>query len=264
MGLKRLKNNLLSINNLRKFAGYSLVSAAIESDFKLEIYNDMPESNVLVLSPHPDDDIFGCGGALKLHANHGSSIKIVYLTDGAGGAGKSSSQKQKKLALVREKEARKAAEIVGANDLIFWHYQDGKLSSNKTTQKLLSALISDFKPDIIYAPSFLDPHHDHLETCRILQAVLSETKYDGVIYSYEIWAPIYANRLICIDRTVDKKELAILAHESQAKQRSYFDAIMGLNKYRAGMYGLGNYAEAFLACNKELYLKLYKLVEFKK
>ncbi len=264
MNIKRLKDNLLSVNNLRKFAGYSIFRSGVKSDFKLEIYNSMPECNVLVLSPHPDDDVIGCGGALRLHADSGASIKVVYLTDGSSGEGKKDKSREKKVAMVRESEAKKAGEIIGANDLIFWRYQDGKLPNNKTTQKLLLTLISDFKPDIIYAPSFLDPHPDHLEACKILRDALKQVNFEGTIYSYEIWTPIYANRLISIDKSVHKKELAVLAHESQNKERSYFEAIMGLNRYRAGMHNAGKYAEAYFACNKELYLKLFELVEFKR
>ena len=223
----------------------------------------MPPVNVLVLSPHPDDDAIGCGGTIKLHSDSGAVIKTVFLTDGSAGKRRASKDAQKKLVELREKETRRAGEILGISDLIFWRYQDGKLACNKTTTKLLSTLISDFKPDIIYAPSFLDPHPDHLETARILYCSLSENQYQGTIYSYEVWSPIYANRIICIDETIHKKELAILAHESQLKERSYFDAVMGLNRYRAGMYSAGQYAEAFLSTNKELYLRLFDLASFK-
>jgi len=258
-----LKDNLLSLNNLRKFAGFAILNQAINADFKLEAYNAMPQSRVLVLSPHPDDDVIGCGGTIKLHSESGSIIKTVYLTDGSGGSGKLTKEKQQKLVSLRENEARKAAEIVGANDLVFWRYQDGRLPVNKTTEKLLSTLISDFQPDIIYAPSFLDPHPDHLATVRILANALKKLPYEGIIYFYEIWAPLYINRLVNIDQTVDKKELAVLSHESQIKERSYFDAVMGLNRYRAGMYNAGTYAEGFLSTTKELFLKLFDIANFK-
>ena len=39
---------------------------------------------VLVISPHPDDEIFGCGGALALYRKQGAQIHVHVLTDGAG------------------------------------------------------------------------------------------------------------------------------------------------------------------------------------
>ena len=40
--------------------------------------------NVLVLAPHPDDEIFGCGGCLALYRRAGVNIHVYVLSDGAG------------------------------------------------------------------------------------------------------------------------------------------------------------------------------------
>jgi LmbE family N-acetylglucosaminyl deacetylase len=39
---------------------------------------------VLVLAPHPDDEIFGCGGALALYVQLGAQVDVVVVTDGTG------------------------------------------------------------------------------------------------------------------------------------------------------------------------------------
>ena len=41
----------------------------------------------LVLAPHPDDEVYGCGGAVALHVQAGHRVHVVILTDGAGQAG---------------------------------------------------------------------------------------------------------------------------------------------------------------------------------
>ncbi|MEI6498763.1 MAG: PIG-L family deacetylase [bacterium] len=265
MSFKRLKDNLLSINNLRKFAGYQIFNLAAQSHFKLEIPKAVQHGNILVLSPHPDDDAIGCGATLRLHAENNSNIKIVYLTDGSNGAEQElKKDERKKLIEKREQEAKDAAELLGVSSLTFWRYEDGQINNNKVTQKLLTTLISSFKPDIIYTPSFLDPHPDHYETCKILYSTLKSSDFEGEVWSYEVWSPIYANRIVNVDKTFDKKELAILAHKSQLADRSYLSAIRGLNQYRAGMFNVSEYAEAFFACNRELYIKLFELINFKK
>ncbi|HQQ79461.1 MAG TPA: PIG-L family deacetylase, partial [Thermoanaerobaculia bacterium] len=38
---------------------------------------------VLVLAPHPDDEVFGCGGALADLASRGATIDVLLVTDGA-------------------------------------------------------------------------------------------------------------------------------------------------------------------------------------
>ena len=37
---------------------------------------------VLVFAPHPDDEVFGCGGAIALHAQAGHPVRVVLLTAG--------------------------------------------------------------------------------------------------------------------------------------------------------------------------------------
>ena len=33
---------------------------------------------VLCISPHPDDDVIGCGGTLSMLSNNGSEIHVAY------------------------------------------------------------------------------------------------------------------------------------------------------------------------------------------
>ena len=42
-------------------------------------------SPVLVLAPHPDDEVFGCGGALVQAVRNGTPVRVVVLTDGEAG-----------------------------------------------------------------------------------------------------------------------------------------------------------------------------------
>ena len=47
---------------------------------------EKPEGQrVLVIAPHPDDDVIGCGGTIRLHRRLGHSVFILYLSDGERG-----------------------------------------------------------------------------------------------------------------------------------------------------------------------------------
>ena len=63
----------------------------------------LPARSVLVLAPHPDDEVFACGGAIMRHVGAGVPVSVLVLTDGAlyGDAS------------VRQLESRAAAKVLG-------------------------------------------------------------------------------------------------------------------------------------------------------
>ena len=109
---------------------------------------EKPEgSRVLVLSPHPDDDITGCGGVLYKHHLAGDHIVTVYLTDGRkGGTGV---EPEEQIILERRKEAQKAADIIGIHRLVFMDNEDSKLGLN-INKKTISQLVEFMKEVIVW------------------------------------------------------------------------------------------------------------------
>lgn len=264
---KKLKAKFLRLEHFRKFIGQEMSFNAIQSNFKLQINSTLPSGRVLVLSPHPDDDVLGCGGVMALHQQAGDEVKILCITDGSMGfpdINRPTTREKTELVREREFEVKESAKILSVTDLVFWRYRDGNLSANSSAVKLMINLLNLYKPEIIYLPSFQDSNSDHFETCKIFIEALKKTPLDPEVISYEVWSPLFANRIISIDKVFEQKKRAIELHKTQLKSRGYLSAIVGLNQYRAGMFNAGNYAEAFFSCNKELYFKLFDLIEFKK
>ena len=261
--IRKAKDYLLHLNSLRKAFGGGILYSAIRTKLKLQILGGISQKKTLVLSPHPDDDVIGCGGTLSLLTKENSQIKIIYLTQGSGGTEKRLSQREKKaLGEEREEEARRAAKLIGTGDIEFWRYQDGGLSGGRAIGKLMTELIVKFDPEVIFCPSFQDSHPDHVQTVRILCGALKNMpNFRGEIWSYEVWSPLFANRLIKIDGVIEVKKQALSCHKSQLESRSYLKAVIGLATYRAGMFMAGEYAEAFFACDRSLYLKLFDLID---
>lgn len=264
MKLSKAKDYLLHLNNLRKAFGSAIFFSAIDSKLKLDVLENLLSKKVLVLSPHPDDDVIGCGGTIAMLSRNESAIKIVFLTQGSMGASSKerlSSREKIEFAKTRENEAREAARILGVSDLDFWRYKDGSLLAGRTPIKALSNLLKTYEPEIIFCPTFQDPHPDHFETAKLLARALPWSTFSGEIWLYEIWTPVYANRIVKIDKTIETKKNALNSHKSQMQSRSYFNAVLGLNTYRAGMNLAGEYAEAFFACDEKLFLKIFNLIE---
>ncbi len=242
--MQKFKNYLLDLNFLRKSIGFQAFLSSYSKNIRLKILEKPKSGRVLVLAPHPDDEAIGLGGTIIKHIDSGDKLKIVYLTD------------NKKNRALRAKEAKKAAHIMGVKQIEFCHFKDGKLFATKKEIKKILSILLKFKPKIIYVPFFLDPHPDHQMTARILKEVFKKSNLKAEIYSYEIWTPLLANRIIKIDDVISQKILAIKAYKSQNKERGYLGATLGLNSYRAGMHNAGDKAEAFFKAGSELYISI--------
>jgi len=219
-----------------------------------------PGKTILSLSPHSDDDVIGWGGWLHMNHLEGNRIVSLCLTDGGGGGGRLYPDREE-LVQVRKQEFRKAAQIIGTDDVLFWDEPDGQLNPNRNLVNRLRGLIDRVCPDIVILPSVLDDHPDHQATGELLAKTLSrETDKDIVCLQGEIWTPLPVwNRFVSIDAVVEVKNRAIQAFETQLKQADLLDASVGLARYRAVFAQQGNqYSECFLGTSSKEYIDLYK------
>lgn len=266
--MKKLLNIVLSTNQFRKTVGYNSIVEAMRCDLRLKIIdnpNDVIAShtkqshkNILILSPHPDDDVFGCGGTIIKHIKNGDKVNISYFCDGSHGT--RDGKRDLSLIKTRQQETKKSAQTMGLdkNNLIFLDYEDGKLSDNKKTIDKLSQLIQKIKPQIIYLPSILDDNPDHRAVNKIFYKTLEQPLSDFMIAMYEIWTPILPNRIINITSVVDIKTKAMQTHKSQLACRDYDQAILALNKYRSTINNISGFAEGFLICSPKIYKTFFK------
>lgn len=265
--MKRLLKQGLSLISLRRSLGFGAVFAATKFDVHLT-QPKLEFKNVLVLAPHPDDDAFALGGTIKKLSTAGAKVTVAYFCNGSGGViegrpeGEELGVKTRRddtLIAIRKNEAQNAAKILGINELIFWGYPDGKLAAGTSVIRALQDLMGRVVPDIIFLPSFLDNHGDHRVVNEIfINAVSNIDRKDFEIWAYEIWTPIFVNRLVDISLYIKTKQEAMRAHESQMKTRGYEKAILGLNQYRAEINKISGFAEGFFAAPFDLYLKLYR------
>src|SRR3989475_10123341 len=45
-------------------------------------FQEWNNKTIMIVSPHPDDDIIGCGGAPAFFSGRGNRLIVVYLTNG--------------------------------------------------------------------------------------------------------------------------------------------------------------------------------------
>src|SRR3954451_7311007 len=189
---------------------------------------DLRGERLLVLAPHPDDEVIGCGGLVTLHLRDGRKVRVVVATDGAE-AGDASQ---------RESESRAALASLGDATIEFLRFPDRKLTDARELDDRISSILREWKPDLIAVPSPLEIHPDHVALSRAFCDLIAR---DATLFAdlavarvafYEVSAPLRPNALVDITSVADTKYAAIAAHASQASFRDYTSYARGLNVWR--------------------------------
>lgn len=203
-------------------------------------------NHVLVISPHPDDEAVGCGGAICAHRAEGDPVRAVFLTSGEhGGHGRPPEE----TARVREEEARSAAAILGIGLIDFWRQPDGALRSTHALVERLRTLLVAWQPAVLYVTHEDEMHPDHRAAARLVRRALAA----GLpalpdVRMYEVWTPLQRmDEIVDISPFVETKLAAVRAHKSQCDVLRFDEAVLGLNRYRGEMHSWpgGPYAEVF-------------------
>ncbi len=198
---------------------------------------------VIVLAPHPDDEALGCGGTLILLKRRGASITTVYLTDGERLHGEPSQSTAEK----RRKEAQRASEIFGCTNPVFLDLPDGGLANCvDVAYEKLQQLIRQKEPDIVFSPSLIDYHPDHIATARVIVKVLDSLRSFRVAF-YEVYSTVRFTDLVDISEVVEEKRRAISSYETSLYgiPKVFVRAALGLNAHRALFFQNSSLYEAF-------------------
>lgn len=210
---------------------------------------------VLVLSPHPDDETFGCGGTIRLLTKAGTPVDVVYLTRGELGIEApetSNATQRQELAVIRTREAQAACEILGVRHVFFLDGADGQLSEHPQVARQLAALLRENNYQRVFCPGANEAHVDHQAAYRWFCQAINETRRDLDIWCYEVWTPLHPNMHVPIDETMPDKIKAAQAHASQLACLDYRSAFCGLAAYRSLACPPSKYAEAFFILHSKL------------
>jgi len=196
-------------------------------------FREWAGKTILVISPHPDDDIIGVGGALALLSGRGNRVVVVYLSAGEKGTFDSSLSPDV-VRTIRKREAAAAYRTLGFSDaeLVWFDYPDGELdfAPQLEIRRKLVSLIRRRRPDVIFAPDpggkFYRYHYrDHrsaaLVSADAIGAAMWPLEYQepGVsafrvpeVYYYYTAEP---NVKLAISEVYDRKLAALGQHRSQ-------------------------------------------------
>lgn len=216
------------------------------------------KKKILILSPHADDEILGCGGFISKYSNKNYIISVLILTNANKGAPEIYSSKE--IEHIR-KEAKIANKLIGTKNLFFENLPALKLNNLPTYKisNIINKYILKINPEIILIPSSNDIHDDHKIIFKASKISMRPNKKSNLkkILSYEVLSetewnenektfnPNYFVGLNKVD--INNKIKAFLKYKSQVKKFPHprsKEAIMNLSRVR-GSQVFKQYAEAF-------------------
>ncbi|MDP3662785.1 MAG: rhamnan synthesis F family protein [Nitrosomonas sp.] len=190
---------------------------------------NIPCTHALVFAPHPDDEVFGCGGAIMRHIEQNVPVRVIIVSDGAHGV---SDENKTEYTQQRRNESITAAHLLGYGMPIFWQYQDRQVCySEKLIQEILTA-IRETGADLVYAPSIFEMHPDHRAMGMAVVEAIRRIGKAVRVALYEVGIPLRPNLLLDISDLAARKTAAMECFVSQNARQRYDQHITALNRYR--------------------------------
>ena len=195
--------------------------------------------NILVISPHPDDDVLGAGGTMAEAAAQGKGVFSVYVTDGRGSPRKDRGITDEEMASCRKNEALASLKAVGAAGGFFLERRSQELTGagGAEAREELEKIVEILRPSEVYLPAPYERHKTHqLCTALILDVLRVAGGWPMEVLGYSLWGCFWGGKkriVRDISSVIRKKVEAVLAHASQIEYKNYHQGILGKNNYEA-------------------------------
>lgn len=217
-------------------------------------------NKILIIAPHPDDEVLGCGGIIAKNAAKGNDVYVVIVTNAYVGAPEMFTEKGTEKVRI---EARNSHQFLGVKETLFLDFPAPRLDtipSYKLSIALLE-IINKLKIDTLYIPHRGDIHKDHRVTfeAALVAARPINNCPVNTIYAYETvseteWAAPFGDDVFIptvfedITPYIEKKKKAFTYFTAQERKFPHPRSLQNLeylSKLRGATVGFNN-AEAFM------------------
>lgn len=215
----------------------------------------MAKKNILIVSPHPDDETLGAGGTLLRHHDMGDRLFWVILTR----MGESFSLEKRKQ---RQLEIERVTSLYGFTkrfDLPF----DAMALEIYPLHKIIEAVSAVFRevcPEVVYLPFSGDVHSDHRVAfdvcfpctkafrCPSVKKVLMYEVPSETDFASPVREGFHPNVFVDISATLEKKLKALSLFESELGEHPFPRSLEGVKSLAMVRGAASNvtYAEAFV------------------
>ncbi|MFC1807220.1 PIG-L deacetylase family protein [Candidatus Omnitrophota bacterium] len=213
--------------------------------------------NVLIVAPHMDDEVLGCGGTIKRHISSGDRVFVSFIAHRIYNHKFDKSKND-----IEKSHSLRAQKILGYSEAIFFDLNDERLDiAVQDVIMELEKYVEKIKPDAVYLPFWGDNHQDHRAVFDAARVVLRPcaTPFVDSVYVYEVPSstdqspPLVnsaftPNHYVDITEHIDTKIETFGCYETEKRVYPHprsDEALRVLAKKRGTEIGF-EYAEAFI------------------
>jgi LmbE family N-acetylglucosaminyl deacetylase len=195
-------------------------------------------ARLVVVAPHPDDEVLACGALLQRHGERGGETCIVAVTDGEASHPGLSAQERAGLAQQRRQERLRGLACMGLPPTAVRRLglPDGAVDAHAT--QLTADLLALLRPqDVLVSTWAHDGHPDHEATGRVCRRLSRDIGCGFLAAPVWMWHwarpddPLVPWRrlrgLQVAGPALERKQAALSAHRSQLAQRDAHAAVLG-------------------------------------
>jgi len=219
---------------------------------------NLKNQRLLVIAPHSDDEVLGCGGLISKVKNEGGKVFVLIFNLGFEKDDTKESQEK------RKNEVREAMNVLKVDDYHLVHDQSDNNrdldveplhSLIEVIESTSNVSLEKVSPTMVAIPTIFSHHQDHVHVHHACIAALRpiSTPISNIVLSYE--APEHSrwsvsgvfepNLFVEIDDVIENKIMAFNKYRSQIRPGGRDDdSIRNQAKYRGQEVGK-NLCEAF-------------------
>ena len=201
----------------------------------------------LVLAPHYDDEILGCGGLITNLVAAGSSVRVLFLSDSSGGDGGEAVEDGASYSATRRQEAEQSIEVLASLGDIqvadHLNLPDGRLDHHRQElARSVGSAIAEHRPDLLLVTSPLEVSRDHVAAFLALHDLLTGIRPGDAleplarelrILTYEVNHLQHPDLLVDVSDRLGILARAMACHASQQARHDYWGAYVARAKFRA-------------------------------
>ena len=211
---------------------------------------------ILIIAPHADDEVLGCGGLIEKACRYKNEVKVIVM---AVGEVTHPHSQQTVTATTRIKELKDALEVLGCHDFeIVYQDKDSLLDTIPKFEitSRIDQILDRFQPTMVFIP-LPSYHQDHIvlfEACfaalrpRPSKLIKLIAMYEYPLISWQFQKFWNTGELyLDLSNTIQKKVDSFLKHTSQRRPPNHLISPESVKKW-AEMRGLEiglTYAEKY-------------------